>query len=97
VTVVSTRDGGGEGKRPRDVDESALYAGDLYKSSMFKLQVGEMLSEIQPNYGKRLGPVSAVLHRLKTLIENIKDQEPIKVKNSACLFYRLSVLTKFLR
>lgn len=69
----------GEGKRQKDTDESALYAGDLYKSSMFKFQIDEMLSEIRPNYAKRLGPVNAVLHKLKTLIESISDRGPLNV------------------
>lgn len=60
-------------------DNAAMYAGDLYKSSMFKMQVDEMLSELRPNYEKRLGPVNEALRKLKTIIENIPDREPSSV------------------
>ena len=60
-------------------DSAAMYAGDLYKSSMFKLQVDEMLSEIRPNYEKRMGPVNEALRKLKTIIDSVADREPLSV------------------
>lgn len=63
----------------QNVDNAAMYSGDLYKSSMFKMQVDEMLSEIRPNYEKRMGPVNEALRKLKTIIENITDREPLGV------------------
>jgi len=71
-------------KRPRprqsqDVDESALYSGGLYKSSIFKLQVDEMLAEVRPNYEKRLAGVDQALHRLNSLIEGIEGREFLPV------------------
>ena len=62
-------------------DSAAMYAGDLYKSSMFKMQVDEMLSEIRPNYEKRMGPVNEALRKLKTIIDSIADREPLSVSH----------------
>jgi U3 small nucleolar RNA-associated protein 22 len=62
-----------------DADESALYAGGLYKSSMFKLQIDEMLAEVQPNYEKRLRGADEALHKLKSIIEAIEDRELLPV------------------
>jgi len=66
-------------KRIQDEDDSALYAGDVYKSSMFKLQVDEMLAEVRLNYQKRLSGVDDALRRLNGLIEDIEDHDAISV------------------
>jgi U3 small nucleolar RNA-associated protein 22 len=66
-------------KRNREQSASAPYAGEAYKSSLFKLQVDEMLAEVRPDYAKRLGPVDSALRKLKTLIEAIPDREPVPV------------------
>lgn len=66
-------------KKSREQSASAPYAGEAYKSSLFKLQVDEMLAEVRPNYAKRLGPVDNALRKLKTLIEAIPDREPLPV------------------
>ena len=63
----------------QDDDNDAIYAGGLYKSSMFKLQVDEMLAEVQPNYEKRAGVIDDALRKLKSLIEGIEDQEGLSV------------------
>jgi U3 small nucleolar RNA-associated protein 22 len=60
---------------------AAPFAGDAYNSSLFKLQVDEMLVEVKPNYAKRLGPVGNALRKLKTLIEAIPDREELPVSN----------------
>lgn len=65
--------------RPKDTGERALYAGGLFKSSMFKLQVDEMLREVRPNYEKRLRGVDEMLRRLKDCIEEIKDRGELSV------------------
>lgn len=67
-------------KRAQEDDDNAIYAGGLYKSSMFKLQVDEMLSEIRPKYEKRMSGVDDALRRLKGLIEGIEDREPLSVR-----------------
>lgn len=66
-------------KRTKDDDESALYAAGLYKSSMFKLQVDEMLAEVRPNYGKRFSGADDALRQLKSVIEAIEDREALSV------------------
>lgn len=63
----------------QNADDSALYSGGVYKSSMFKLQVGELLAEVRPNYEKRLGGVDQALHRLNSLIEGIQRREMLPV------------------
>jgi U3 small nucleolar RNA-associated protein 22 len=66
-------------KRVQDDDSGALYAGGLYKSSMFKLQVDEMLAEVQPNYEKRAAMIDEALRRVKGLIEGIDGREALSV------------------
>lgn len=67
--------------RPRraDEDDSAIYAGGDYKSSLFKLQVDELLAEVKPNYEKRLRGVDEALRTLKGLIERIEERDPVSV------------------
>jgi U3 small nucleolar RNA-associated protein 22 len=66
--------------RPKHaLDESALYSGSLYNSSMFKLQIDEMLGQVKLNYEKRMPGVDEALRRLKTLIEAIEDREMLPV------------------
>lgn len=67
-------------KRAQEDDDNAIYAGGQYKSSIFKLQVDEMLSEVQPKYEKRLSGVDDALRKLKGLIEGIEDREPLSVR-----------------
>jgi U3 small nucleolar RNA-associated protein 22 len=67
-------------KAPRtDVDSSAMYAGESHKSSIFKMQVDEMLAEVRPNYEKRMAPVNEALRKLKVIIESLGDREPMSV------------------
>jgi U3 small nucleolar RNA-associated protein 22 len=66
-------------KRSKSSSASAPFAGDAYNSSLFKLQVEEMLVEVKPNYAKRLGATGNALRKLKTLIEAIPDREQIPV------------------
>jgi U3 small nucleolar RNA-associated protein 22 len=75
--------------RPKRVyeDNAAIYAGGDYKSSLFKLQVDELLAGIKPNYGKRLGGVDEALHTLKGLIESIKDRDGLPVRDNASLCF----------
>lgn len=63
-----------------DGDENAIFAGSLYKSNMFKLQVDEMLAEVRPRYTKRMNVVDDALRRLKGLIERIEDRGAASVK-----------------
>ncbi|KAL2009261.1 hypothetical protein VTN00DRAFT_7455 [Thermoascus crustaceus] len=55
--------------------ELALASG-LYKSSFFKLQTDELLTELRPNYDKQVARVNETLHKLKNIIECIPDRPP---------------------
>lgn len=66
-------------KRTADDDDSAIYAGGSYKSSLFKLQVDELLAEVQPSYEKRLKGVDDLLRKLKGLIESIVERDAVSV------------------
>ena len=74
-------------KHIQDIDESALYSGGLCNSSMFKLQIDEMLSQVHLNYEKRMPGVDEALRRLKTLIEAIEDREMLPVCHFSLMFY----------
>jgi len=65
--------------RTQEEDDAALYAGGLYRSSLFKLQVDELLREVLPNYEKRFSGVSEALHKLRGLIEGIEEREALSV------------------
>lgn len=66
-------------QRRQDVDDAALYSGGVYNSSLFKLQIDEMLAEVQPNYEKRMTGADDALRRLKTMIEAIEDRGMLPV------------------
>jgi U3 small nucleolar RNA-associated protein 22 len=66
--------------RASDGGDAVLYAGGAYKSSMFKLQVDELLREVVPNYEKRFSGVTETLHKLKGLIEEIAEREALSVR-----------------
>lgn len=93
IATTPAQDGPVAGmKRNREQSASAPYAGEAYKSSLFKLQVDEMLTEVRPNYAKRLGPVDNALRKLKTLIEAIPGREPLPVSWVAILETRNHML-----
>jgi U3 small nucleolar RNA-associated protein 22 len=66
-------------KQAHDADDNALYAGSLYKSGLFKLQIDELIAEVRPNYEKRLNGVDDALRRLKSLIEAIDERDGLPV------------------
>ncbi|KAL3426205.1 nrap protein [Phlyctema vagabunda] len=59
-----------------------MYACSAYKSSMFKLQVDELLEEVKPNYNKRLSAIDDALRKLKCLIEGFEDREPLSIPDA---------------
>lgn len=65
--------------KTRESKSTTLYTGDLNRSSMFKLQVDEMLRVVQPNYAKLMEPMDKALRKLKVLIEGIEDRDPVTV------------------
>ncbi|KAG0647352.1 U3 small nucleolar RNA-associated 22 [Hyphodiscus hymeniophilus] len=76
-----------------DDDNNAIYAGGLYKSSMFKLQVDEMLAEVQPNYEKRAGVIDEALRTLKGSIERIEDREGLSILEATKLLRKSHNIT----
>ncbi|ODM18328.1 hypothetical protein SI65_06199 [Aspergillus cristatus] len=62
------------GKNDRTA-ELALASG-FYKSSFFKLQMDELLTELRPNYDKQVSKIQGTLHKLKEIIERVPDREP---------------------
>lgn len=78
-TVLVQRELKESSSRASDSDLTAIPTGDMSRSSMFKLQVDEMLLAVQPNYAKIMGPVDKALCRLKILIESIEVREPLAV------------------
>lgn len=67
-------------KKASQIDYEALYAGGLYKSSMFRLQIDEMLAEERPNYEKFSSTIEAALAKIKAIIEAIPEREPLSVR-----------------
>lgn len=55
--------------------ELALASG-FYKSSFFKLQMDELLTELRPNYDKQVSKIQGTLHKLKEIIEQLPDRAP---------------------
>ncbi|RAL61953.1 hypothetical protein DID88_002442 [Monilinia fructigena] len=74
-------------KRRHDDQDAALYAGGLYKSSMFKLQVDELLNEVRPNYEKRAAGIKSALHQVKNAIEGIDDGESLSIPDAIKLYF----------
>ncbi|KAK0101481.1 hypothetical protein ONS95_006651 [Cadophora gregata] len=80
-------------KRTADDDEAAIYTGGLFKTSLFKLQVDELLAEVQPNYEKRLKGVDDLLRRLKGLIESIEDRDAVSVPEASKTLFQTHKIT----
>jgi len=80
-------------KRSHGEADNAIYSGGLFKSSMFKLQVDEMLAEVKPNYEKRLSGVNDALRKLKGHIEGIEAQKSLSVRDIVQLITRIKELT----
>ncbi|KAL4951340.1 Nrap protein [Aspergillus filifer] len=62
--------------------EMALANG-LYKSSLFKLQLDELIAESRPNYERQLATLKDTLHGLKDLIECLPERtakQPIEAE-----------------
>lgn len=64
--------------RPRYA-ENAAYAGEIYKSNMFKMQIDELLHEVRLKDGKREALAEQALRQLKMVIEGIPDRGGVSV------------------
>ena len=60
-------------------DEYSMYTGGLHKSHLFKLQVDTLVTQLQPNYGKRADSIDNALRVLKQSIERIEERQPVSV------------------
>ncbi|KAI5295951.1 hypothetical protein KEM52_006328 [Ascosphaera acerosa] len=61
--------------------ELALASG-VYKSSLFKLQVDELLEQLRYDHQKQLSRVEKPLRKLKEIIENIPDIPPRSLREA---------------
>lgn len=84
-------------KKASQVEYEAMYAGGLYKSSMFKLQIDEMLAEERPNYEKLSSAIEGALTKVKAVIEAIPDREPLSVSPLRTRCQREKILTQLSR
>ncbi|CBF82672.1 hypothetical protein AN3455.2 [Aspergillus nidulans FGSC A4] len=68
----------GSSKPPRHTRSGAIkemaLANGLYKSSFFKLQLDELITESRPSYDKQLSTIKDTLHELKDLIESMPER-----------------------
>lgn len=55
--------------------------GDMYNSDLFQIQVGELLSAVQPNHDRQMARVEKTLRKLKQVIEDISLRQPLPVHN----------------
>ncbi|PYH95208.1 Nrap protein [Aspergillus ellipticus CBS 707.79] len=62
------------GKNDRSAE--LARASGFYKSSFFKLQMDELLSELRPNYDKQISRLQETLQKLKSVIECLPDRPP---------------------
>ena len=72
---------------PSSEQEKAQAVSESYesKSSVFRMETEELLSEIRVDYRKRMAPVEKMLHRLK----NIIDEIPRKTDATVCILNHL--------
>ena len=61
--------------------QNGAYAKGTFKSSLFKLQVDELLDQIQPKQGKREKEAEAALHKIKQTIDQMPGKEPLPVQD----------------
>ena len=67
---------------PRVDPRAGAYTAGTFKSSLFKLQVDELLSQIRPRHGKKEAEAEEALHKLKKTIESIPGKEPLLVEDA---------------
>lgn len=67
-----------EGAKTR-LDEMGQSASGAYNSTMFKLQMDELLVKVRPRSEKRMSKIENALRKLKSIIESIPSREAIPV------------------
>ncbi|MCJ1250264.1 hypothetical protein MMC30_007490 [Trapelia coarctata] len=68
-----------EQSRATRVKPKPTPTGDMYNSDLFQIQVGELLSTVQPNYERLTTRVEKTLRRLKRVIEDIAPRQPLAI------------------
>ena len=58
------------------------YVAGNHKSTMFKLQVDELLEQIRPRHGKREIQAEEALHKVKKVSEKIPDNGPFQLREA---------------
>jgi U3 small nucleolar RNA-associated protein 22 len=67
--------------RPLDFSGTA-YVGEVYKSNIFKLQVDELLEQVQPKHHQHAPAIERTLRTFKHVIETIPRREPLLVQDA---------------
>ncbi|KAI9752797.1 MAG: hypothetical protein M4579_005472 [Chaenotheca gracillima] len=76
-----------------DSKASEAFIGETNRSTMFKLQVDELLSEIRPNYQRKKESLDGVLQRLKTVIEQLPEREAKGIQEAERDAYKSDKIT----
>lgn len=71
----------GEARNP-----ATSFTSSAYNSSMLQLQIDELLSEVRPDYEKRMVSVENAIRKLKKIINDIPDRGPDSVRDLLPLF-----------
>ncbi len=79
-------------RRPFDGSELAM-AGASSRSTLFHLQVDELLAEIRPNHEKSKSKFEGTLRKLKEAIECIPNRAPLPVSHNAGELRKLEIDT----
>lgn len=65
---------------PKSDFQSVAYAGEEFKSNLFKLQVDELLEHVRPKQKRKDASIEHELRSLKSIIEAIPARPPISVR-----------------
>lgn len=76
-------------------DGSSAYLNGTFKSSIFKLQVDELLGQIRPKHGKRERDVESALHTLKGFIDELHPKGPLTVDEAERYLLRNKIAIPF--
>ncbi|KHJ31757.1 putative pre-rrna processing protein utp22 [Erysiphe necator] len=75
-------------KQRHDSRENLQFIGGEYGTSLFKLQVDELMREIEPSYEKKFRGVEDILDQLKSLIEKAEPQELQSISDASRLLQK---------
>lgn len=78
--IMSNRESTRSGRS--DGFSGTAYVGEVYKSNIFKLQVDELLEQVQPKYNQHAPTIDRILRTFKHVIEAIPRREPLLVQDA---------------